>query len=171
MSISILKKDFDLNSIDIDTEDAFKHLKDFLTEDASQYIKHKLCSIYWYFLWEKIIWYITISTTSLKIRNEHLQSLWKMPDWLDGITFPIPCILIWKLLVSNSNQNKWIGSELMYYIMAYCFELSRSVWIRFIYVDSNKKSVWFYERFGFIPIETKHRSVSMVFDLNLYEDL
>ena len=171
MNIKLLKKDFEIKSINIETEEVFQHLKDFLIEDAHNYIKHKLCSIYWYYKDEKMLWYITISTSTLKIRDKHLELLsWKM-DWLEWISFPVPGVLIWKFLVNKDNQWEWIWKDLLLYIMWYCYELSKTIWIRFIIIDSNPKAVSYYEKFWFVTIESKKKSSYMVFDLNLYDDL
>lgn len=171
MNIVLLKKDFDLKSVNIETEEVFQHLKDFLIEDWSEYIKHKLCSIYWYYKDEIMLWFITISTTSLRIREEHLKWLeWKM-NWLESIKFPIPWVLIWKLLVSSSIRWQWIWKDLILYVMSYCFELSRTIWIRFITVDSHRDTIDFYKKIWFVIVEEKKKTTLMVFDLNLFDDL
>ncbi|MDD2870744.1 MAG: hypothetical protein PHS49_02040 [Candidatus Gracilibacteria bacterium] len=46
MELVLLKDDFDINKIKIETEKIFQHLKDFLINDSKEFISSKLCSIY-----------------------------------------------------------------------------------------------------------------------------
>ena len=169
MEIKLLDENYDINSILITPWESFKHLKDFLIEDWKKYINSKLCTIYWVIENNNIIWYISISASILRLKEWLFRKI-KIND-LEDISIPIPWILIWKLLLSQDFRWKWIWTELIMTIISYCYKISKSLWVRFIIVDSNLKSVWFYEKYWFIKISENWKTVKMVFDLKQFDNI
>lgn len=165
--IRILRKDFDIGLVELETEESFKHLKDFLFEDCKDFIQHKLCATYGFFIEEKLKGYISICTWVIKIQSYWL--FWKETDYLEWVRFPIPWILIWKLLIDKNSRWNWMGQKLVSYILAYAYEISNTIWARFIIVDANNTAIGFYEKQWFISIDSWKDTTKMVFDLAIYD--
>lgn len=87
---------------------------------------------------------------------------------VEGEKFPLPGVLIGKLLVCSSCKGKGIGSELVKILIAICAEKVKPfIGCRMIIVDSAKEAVGFYENIGFekIPNRKSGRTVQMYYDL------
>lgn len=69
MELVLLKDDFDINKIKIETEKIFQHLKDFLINDSKEFISSKLCSIYAIIIDSFIRWFISLSLLFFYITN------------------------------------------------------------------------------------------------------
>lgn len=171
--ISLLHKDFNIDTIIIEVEESFIHLKDFLLNDAKKYITDKLCAVYGYYDNEKNMrGFISLSTSSIRIKEKHFSLFSWNIDELEWISFPIPAILIGKLLVDTNLRWKKVWEELLLYTLAHCLEISKTIGVRFVIVDANNSSIWFYEKYWFISIEKpREKTTKMVFDIKLYEDL
>ena len=146
-------------------------MKDFLINESKDYISSKLCSIYAIEINNYIKWYISFSASMIKIKEKHFSFLWKSIKDLEKVWFPIPAMLIWKLLIDKELRWKWYWWKLIDFALSTAYELSKTIWIRFIIVDSNNNTIWFYEKYWFIPIETKEKTTTMVFDLKDFDEL
>jgi len=167
MWIELLKKDFRKESINIKAWNNFSHLRDFLVNDSAKYIKSKLCSVYGYLDDEKIIWYISLSATNIKLKWPWFGKL-DIKD-LEDIQIPIPWILIWKLLISEEYRWKSIWKHLLIALINKCYDLSKEMWVRFIIVDSHNDAVLFYKKYWFIEISDSGKTKKMVFDLKIFD--
>lgn len=171
MKLILLKNNFDVETIKIDTDEIFQHLKDFLFEDSKDYISAKLCSIYALEIENYIRWFISFSASMIKIKEKHFWFLGRNSKDLEQVWFPIPGMLIWKLLIDNDLRWNGYGGKLMEFAISTAYELSKTIGIRFIIVDANNNAVWFYQKYGFIPIEPKEKTTTMLFDLKEFDDL
>ncbi len=169
MELVLLKKDFTKDNIIIETEEIFQHLKDFLFYESDDYISSKLCSIYAIEIENNIRWYISFSSSVLKMKPKYF-SLWKSKD-LENVAFPIPAMLIWKLLIDINLRRNWYWWKLINFALTTAYELSKTIWIRFVIVDANNNAVWFYEKYWFISIDEKEKTTTMVFDLKEFDEL
>ena len=167
--LAALKKDFNKDNIIIETEEIFQHLKDFLFDESDDYISSKLCSIYAIEIENNIRWYIFFSSSVLKMKPKYF-SLWKSND-LENVSFPIPAMLIWKLLIDTNLRWNWYWWKLINFALTTAYELSKTIWIRFVIVDANNNAVWFYEKYWFISIDEKEKTTTMVFDLKEFDEL
>lgn len=172
MELVLLQKEFDEKNISIETEEVFQHLKDFLFDDSKEYISSKLCSIYALEIDNYIRWYMSLSASVIRMQQKYLWCFirWNLDD-LEWVGFPIPWLLIWKLLIDKNLRWNWYWKKLLTFAIAKAFELSKTIWVRSIIVDANNNSVGFYKKSWFIDIEKKDQTTKMLFDLKELEDL
>ncbi len=168
MIIKLLKPDFEKDNILIQPWNSFTHIKEFLVSDASQYIKSKLCSIFAYEKHDKIVGFISLSASSIKLKKNFFDKI-QISD-LEDVKISIPCILIWRLLVCEKQRWQKIGEKLLLAMMSHCYDISKTIWVRFIVVDSHIDAVGFYEKYWFIEISEGNKTKKMVFDLKMYEE-
>ena len=65
----------------------------------------------------------------------------------------------------------WYWWKLINFALTTAYELSKTIWIRFVIVDANNNAVWFYEKYWFISIDEKEKTTTMVFDLKEFDEL
>jgi GNAT superfamily N-acetyltransferase len=143
-----------------------------LFEDSKEYISSKLCSIYALEIDNYIRWYISFSASVIKMQEKYFRCFlwWKVND-LEWVWFPIPWLLVWKLLIDKELRGNGYWKSLLNFAISTAYELSKTIWIRFIIVDANNNALGFYEKNWFIPIEKNSNNTKMLFDLKELDDL
>lgn len=160
--ICLLKNSIKETRVEIETDSSFLHLKDFLHEDADNYINEKIASVYWLYIDDVLRWYMSLSVSVCKVNDEYWQNqIW---DW-ESPRFP--WLLIWRLLIDNKLKWRWYWRQFISLAVSIGHELSKLAWLRCLIVDANLEAKVFYEKMGFIEIAwTKNtETVKMILDL------
>ncbi len=96
----------------------------------------------------EIIGYYTLSNLSVDLSSfppERAKKLGRYPT--------IPSILIGRLAASN-RHGKGIGKHLLIDALYRAYELSKASGSVAVFVDSEKEAVGFYEKYGFLHVES-----------------
>jgi predicted N-acetyltransferase YhbS len=110
----------------------------------------------------KIIGYITLTASSIK-----KISINKKKPYED-----LPVLRIGRLAVDKNHQNKGIGKKLLKFAFNKALELKENFGCIGIVVDAKEEAISFYEKFGFIKINTieKHLTTSMFLSIKVLKE-
>lgn len=160
--ICLLKNPVKETRVEIETDSSFLHLKDFLSEDADNYIQEQIASVYWLYIDDELRWYMTLAVARCKV--EDFYWMWTVGD---STSPQFPWILIWKLLIDSRLQRQWHGKKFVSLALSIANDLSKYVWIRCLIVDAHPDAIEFYRKMDFIEVEWNSNSetVKMILDL------
>lgn len=160
--VCLLKNPIKETRVEIETDSGFLHLKDFLSEDADNYIQEQIASVYWLYIDDVLRGYMSLSVSVCKVDDEYWQN--KIWDWESP---KFPWILIGRLLIDKKLTWQWHGRKFITLAVSIGNELSKLVWLRCLIVDANQEAVVFYEKMWFIEISWTRNAetVKMILDL------
>ncbi len=97
---------------------------------------------------QKILGYVTVSSSSLNIDGLDISELKKLPN------YPLPILRIARLGVDSRYQNQGIGKKLLREMLYLALELEQLVGCIGIFVDAKDNAINFYKKYGFeiVPI-------------------
>jgi predicted GNAT family N-acyltransferase len=152
------------NTSDFDCEDS--DINEFLKRDALLYQKIQLAKIYVLIYRENIVGFFSLSTDSIKLKNDEKVS---SPKLKTKRLCEFPAVKIGRLGIDKRFKEMGFGKRLLMIAIG-LIKQHKIFGCRFITVDSYPKVVNFYSKYGFIKNEhekytNKDDYVSMRFDL------
>ncbi|MCK9333070.1 MAG: GNAT family N-acetyltransferase [Candidatus Cloacimonetes bacterium] len=141
--IRTLSKDDDKEGFDCSDSDLNQFFKKFASQN--QY-KHYIGTTYVALFENKVIGYVTLSASSIKIDDYENLKL-KLPK------YPLPILRLSRLAVDKHFQNKGIGKELLKFTLKLAVEQKENFGCIGVVVDAKIASASFYEQFGFETID------------------
>lgn len=122
-------------------------LNNFFKKFASQnQYKHYIGSTYVALIENKIVGYVTINASSIKIDDyENIKQ--KLPK------YPLPILRLSRLAVDKNVQNRGLGKELLKFALKLSLEQKEKFGCIGVVVDAKADSASFYEQFGFETID------------------
>lgn len=129
-------------------------LDDFLRKLASQYEKRSLGRTYVAVMPDakRVVGYYTLASGSVTFENLPAEASNKLPR------HPVPVVLLARLAVDRSLQNRGLGVALLMDAFDRCLKLSNELAIHAVAVDAiDEEAVSFYAKFGFIALRDDPR--------------
>lgn len=144
-----------------------KELDIYLKEKAGQEMRKKVTAVY--ILREetdlKIIGYYTLSSFSIGLTDLPKSLTKKLPKYK-----ALPVILLGRLAVDNTSQDKGVGEYLLIDALSRSYELSKKIGAFAVIVDAKNDNIRsFYEKYGFI--RTLHRANSLYLPMKTIKQL
>lgn len=150
-------------------------LNDFILNDAHNY-RSSLLAVSYVMEEDNIpIAYFSLSNDSISVQDFESGNKYKKFREI----FPpnkrirsYPAVKIGRFAICETKQKHGIGSQLLDFIKAY-FIIDNKTGCKYITVDAYNNAIKFYEKNGFISLQTKEKNTStklMYFDLSIYKE-
>lgn len=138
-----------------------KGLDDFIHEEALGFQEQRLGITYLFKYESELIGFATLCMGHLN--KQKMRSEDRLPKRIKSY----PALLIGELAVSNSTQNKGIGTFICDFCLDRAIKLSQIVGCRFLVVDAVEPAVVFYRKYGFkmSPKQEKEEQKLMFLDI------
>jgi GNAT superfamily N-acetyltransferase len=123
-------------------------LDDFLQKYASQYARRKLGTTYVAVApgQPRVLGYYTLAPSHFEFANAPVELLKGLPK------HPVPCFLLARLAVAQSERGQGLGRFLLLDAFARCLRVAREVAFRAIEVEAiDDQAAAFYAKYGFLP--------------------
>jgi GNAT superfamily N-acetyltransferase len=128
-------------------EETHSNLALFLQKEAIDHHNKHVSKTYVLLNEKRVLAYISLCCAQIKLQ-QHLEGL-------TGYKYSYPAVKIGKLAVHEGLERKGHGSKLVDLTIAIAKDEVRSyVGCRFILVDSHQKAIGFYQKKGFVMIDT-----------------
>jgi GNAT superfamily N-acetyltransferase len=123
-------------------------LDDFLKKYANQYARRKLGTTYVAVMTGQpdVLGYYTLAPSHFEFAHAPAELLKGLPK------HPVPSLLLARLAVTQSEQGKGLGRDLLLDALGRCLRVSREVAFRAIEVEAiDDQAAAFYMKYGFLP--------------------
>ncbi len=133
--------------------EAFLPLKTFLQKQAKQFQQSSIAQTYVAVTDDKnIIGYVTLTCSEIDLQNGY-----ELPDCSHANNYEfLPAVKIARLAVDNRYRNCGIGATLIDYAIALIQDnIAANVGCRFIVTDAKSEAVSFYEKQGFVLLDSE----------------
>lgn len=155
-------------------------LKTFLTEHALYYEEFRLARTYGVYdvnkADEPIVGYVTLVCSEIDLGDHATLHPSERPETTKNYPYTTyPALKIARLLIDSKYRRRDLGTSLIYYAFGVAVDqICPRVGCRFLVVDSKKDATAFYEKLGFVLLETtrnkKLESPIMFVDLKAVSD-
>ena len=138
--------------------EAFLPLKTFLQKQAKQFQQSSIAQTYVAVTDDKnIIGYVTLTCSEIDLQNGY-----ELADCSQANNYEfLPAVKIARLAVDNRYRNCGIGATLIDYAIALIQDnIAANVGCRFIVTDAKNEAVSFYEKQGFVLLDSEGNQVA-----------
>jgi ribosomal protein S18 acetylase RimI-like enzyme len=144
IEIRVLDKDDDISSFECGISELDQFLKQYAKQNQ---FRHYIGTTYLLIVEDKIVGYVSVSASSIRIDELSLVANKKLPN------YPLPILRLTRLAVDKNYQKSGFGKMLLRFV----FELSLKQKEQFgcfgLVVDAKQESVDFYRQFGFVSFD------------------
>jgi ribosomal protein S18 acetylase RimI-like enzyme len=144
IEIRVLNKDDDTSTFDCDTSELNQFLKQYAKQNQ---FKHYIGTTYVLIFEDKIVGYVSVSASSIRIDELSLVTDKKLPN------YPLPILRLTRLAVDKNYQKSGFGKMLLRFVFELTLKQKEQFGCFGLIVDAKRPSVSFYEQFGFKSIE------------------
>jgi len=140
IEIRLLQKEDDTSSFDCEENNLNLFFKQYAKQNQ---FKHYIGTTYVAVLDNKIIGYVSVSSSSIRVDALGELIVKKLPQ------YPLPILRLTRLAVDKAYQQKGIGQTLLKWVLKLTLKQKKQFGCFGLVVDAKAESVEFYEQYGF----------------------